>query len=121
MQESIPILVTNKIHQDNIFKKAPPSLLQQVRNKRHPTAPKLRPNPTIPKHQTLDPDACSTRTRRISSSAASRRFPKDFFKDELCLNPIKTSKSKHKQHTIPMLDTFSRKNFIAAQAEYLQL
>lgn len=125
MQESIPILVTHQIHQDSIFNKISPSILRQVRNKRHPTAPKLRPNPnhnpSIHKHQTLDPDIASTRTRRISSSAASRRFPKDFFKEEISLNPIKTSKIKHKQHNVPMIDTFSRKNFIAAQGEYLQI
>ena len=45
MQGDIPILVTrNKIKEDHIFRNASPTLLQRFRNKRNPTAPKLRPN-----------------------------------------------------------------------------
>jgi hypothetical protein len=94
MKQSIPILVTQRIHQEGLGVQIPGSLLSHIRQNRHPTAPKVRSNrPT--QLQTLDHEPQS-RSRRISSSAASKRFPKDFFKEDPCLYPVRTSKSKHK-------------------------
>jgi len=75
------------------------------------------------KHQTLDPDEqqMTARTKRISSSAAAKRFPKDFFKDENCLNPIKTNRPKHKQHDVCFFDTFSQKNFAVCNQDIVDM
>lgn len=114
----IPIIVTRK-HKPNdpLFKFASPQLLEQLREKRNPTVPKPRNTILEPRHQTLDADGAveASRRRRISSSAAAKRFPKDFFKDENCLHPIRSIRSKHKQYE-PIepcfLDTFSQKTFL---------
>lgn len=122
MQAEIPIVVTrnNRIREEHIFRNPEHGLLSKYK-KRNPTAPKLRHHEQTKKHQTLDPDEKAVRSRRISSSAASRRFPKDFFREEVLLNPIKSNKTQHKQYQPCMLDTFSHKNFIVAQGEYLQM
>ncbi|CAM5999880.1 unnamed protein product [Sphagnum balticum] len=74
-----------------------------------PTPPAVpRNSPTTLRHLTLDPDEKMARTRRISSSGAAKRFPKDFFKDDNCLMPIKNSKAKVKLPEAYFLDTFSK-------------
>ena len=82
------------------------------------TAPKARNSNIQPRHQTLDSDNLVARTRRISSSAASKRFPKDFFKEEVIVsNPSKTNRSKRKQYEIDFADTFSKKTIITMQVD----
>ena len=57
MQADIPILVTkNKIKADHLFRNPSPTLFRQLKNKRNPTAPKIRNNEVPPRHQTLDPE-----------------------------------------------------------------
>ena len=47
MQADIPILVTkNKIRADNLFRSPSPSLFQRLKNRRNPTAPKIKNNDT---------------------------------------------------------------------------
>lgn len=125
MHQGIPIIVTRKhTPQHPNTKPASPTLLQKLRETRSPSLPKPR-NTVEPRHQTLDANGPvgASRTRRISSSAAAKRFPKDFFKDENCLHPIKSIRPKHKQCE-PVepcfLDTFSHKNFLCPQDPPLQ-
>lgn len=113
----IPIIVTRKGKPNEpLFKLASPHLLQQLSQHRNPSLPKPRNTHLEPRHQTLDadPPVAASRTRRISSSAAAKRFPKDFFKDENCLHPIKSIRPKHKQEPAEpcFLDTFSHKHFL---------
>jgi hypothetical protein len=122
MQVDIPIIVTRKPRPaDPAFRPASPRL-HQLKDTRSPSLPKPRNTNLEPRHQTLDANGpvTASRTRRISSSAAAKRFPKDFFKDENCLHPIKSIRPKHKQCE-PIepcfLDTFSHKNFLVGRDE----
>lgn len=54
------------------------------------------------------------RTRRISSSAAAKRFPKDFFKKDMPLQPVFLKQGKKLQNS-NLLDTFSQKYFPPCQ------
>lgn len=108
-------MVTRKKHKqsDLIFKIATPELADKLHLMRYPSVGKPRKSNLQPRHQTLDPDNLPTRTRRISSSAASKRFPKDFFKDENNTNnPIRSNRPYHKQHELDFIDTFNKKNII---------
>ena len=67
---------------------APAHSLRTVEPNRPPSIEKMR-------HQTMEQS--SRRSRRISSSAAAKRFPKDFFKEEAAAVP-KSTKAMHKQH-----------------------
>lgn len=121
MDIDIPIIITrtSKNTQEPHFKQAPPLLLRQLKENRSPTVPKPRNANLEVRHQTLDHDqpVAASRTKRISSSAAAKRFPKDFFKDENCLHPIKSIRTKHKQCEPCLLDTFSHKNFLIQDTE----
>ena len=82
-----------------IFKIPTPELTDKLNLLRNPNITKPRNSNLQSRHQTLDPDGLPTRTRRISSSAASKRFPKDFFKDENSINnPVKSNRPHHKQY-----------------------
>lgn len=84
---------------DLIFKIPTPELADKLNILRNPNVGKPRNSNLQPRHQTLDVENLPTRTRRISSSAASKRFPKDFFKDENSINnPIKSNRPYHKQY-----------------------
>ena len=53
----------------------------------------------------------SARSKRISSAVAAKKFPKDFFKNEKCLQPIGSSRSNSNNQYINFIDTFSHKIF----------
>ncbi len=98
---------------DLIFKISTPEITDKLSLLRNPNISKPRNSNLQSRHQTLDTDNHPTRTRRISSSAASKRFPKDFFKDENSINnPVKSNRPYHKQYELEFIDTFSKKNII---------
>jgi hypothetical protein len=115
MHDQIPIVVTRNGHAAFLCEGEGPKW-GHTSTQRAPSVPRPRKLNLEQRHQTMDPDAVpmTSRTRRVSSSAAAKRFPKDFFKDENCLMPIKSSRAKHKQHEPCLLDTFSHKNFKVA-------
>jgi hypothetical protein len=85
MKTDIPIIITKNTHKGGIygFKLASPELLRQLNLYKNSNS--LNPRLTIQPnkhHQTISTNSqMVSRTRRISSSAAAKRFPKDFFKD----------------------------------------
>ena len=80
--------------------------LRTVEPNRPPSIDQMR-------HQTMEQS--SRRSRRISSSAAAKRFPKDFFKEDATPLP-KTTKTKHKQYQPnTLLDTFNQKQFATVE------
>lgn len=84
---------------DQRFKIATPELTDKLNLVRNPNISKPRNSNLQSRHQTLDANNYPTRTRRISSSAASKRFPKDFFKDDNSINnPVKSNRTCHKQY-----------------------
>lgn len=113
MKADIPIIITFNGQKggDFGFRLASPSLLAHLKQTRSSTTPHPRPSRSSNRQRTLPNDPLPARPRRISSSAAARRFPKDFFKDDKCLLPARPKPLRRPNHPLPAHSDHSRCNF----------